>query len=230
MFRPCEPDKKAVLILDFDGTVADDEYIVVDTFNEFAEDYGINPVSKVSEIKKKVYCHPLTCFRLFTVRDELQTEILDALAAKIDRVVIDVELANLLKELHEKKVPLGILTTNRDSTVRKFLISNSINPDMFMFIESAVDKRKRLKQLLEIYNIDGTSSYYMGDQTTDIQAARNLTGTIAVTWGYDSKSDLKKMDPTESADNIQEVRKILQANKKIKFDNCCNFFRSLCSN
>lgn len=225
MFSHKQPTPRAAIIFDFDGTLVDDESIVVNTFNDFAADYGISAVSKVSEIREKVYYRPISALRLLCVRNELKTRILDAIEAQIDYFVIDIEMANLLNELHEKKISMGILTTNRTTTVKKFLLANKIDEEIFMFIESNDNKRKRLKELLIEYNIDGHSSYYVLDQTTDIDVAKNLTGTIAVSWGYDDKFTLAKKSPTHVIDRPDEIRGILSANKKIEFNkSCCGIF------
>lgn len=214
-------ETKPAVILDFDGTLANDELIVVDIFNEYADSYGIKPVKRVYEIKNKVYWHPISCLRLLCVRNQLKNSILNAIAKNIDLLIIDIEMSKLIKELYEKKIMLGILTTNRESTVRKFLVNNNINENIFTFIESHEDKRKRLKELVKIHKIDRSCAYYIGDQTTDIDAAKNVIGTIAVTWGYDEKHILAGKNPTHMAETPNEIKKILKENKKLNFGKYC---------
>ena len=60
------------------------------------------------------------------------------------------------------------------------------------------------------YNLKKDDAVIIGDSQVDIQTGKNAgIDTIALTYGYDTKENLKKQDPTIIIDNFKDLKNIL---------------------
>ena len=63
-----------------------------------------------------------------------------------------------------------------------------------------------LKRIIKKYKIDKSQTYYIGDETRDIDAAKkNGVKSIAVTWGYNSEQVLLKYKPSFIAQKPEDI-------------------------
>ena len=93
---------------------------------------------------------------------------------------------------------LGIVTSNSTKNVNEFLQNNDMN-EFFTFIYQSVnylDKSTRISNALVNHNLKSKETYFIGDETRDINAAK-LAGVkaIAVTWGVEGENLLKRSKP-----------------------------------
>ena len=57
-------------------------------------------------------------------------------------------------------------------------------------------KDKKLRSAMRKYNLNPKETFYIGDETRDIEAAKKVRiKSVAVTWGFESEKVLKKADP-----------------------------------
>lgn len=86
--------------------------------------------------------------------------------------------------------------------------------DNFDFIYSSInyfDKSARIRGALEKHNLDPQKTYFIGDETRDMNAAKlSGTKTIAVTWGTESKILLNKANPTMIIQKPSNLLKIFK--------------------
>ena len=199
------------LIFDFDGTIADTLDLLVDIYNKIHHHYGCLPVDirdkedlkklKAQKILKKYKISFLKIpFLLFRVRRELKKRISEV------KIFEDIELA--LKELKNKGFDLSILTSNSKENVEIFLRNNDLL-DIFKFIYSSSNvfsKNKSIKKFLKKYSINKEDCIYVGDETRDIEAMKKIDlPIIAVSWGFNSKYALAKLDPYKVIENPKEL-------------------------
>jgi phosphoglycolate phosphatase len=190
----------AIIIFDFDGTIANTLDAIVRIANRLANEFGHSPITP-EEVKRLqglntqeiIQYSGLSVFKfarlLGRVRKELRSEI--------ETITIVPGLEPVLRELsqHHK---LGILTSNSADNVSQFLNRYQI-ADQFDFIYSGVSvfgKARVLRRTLKRYRFPADQVIYVGDETRDIDAARSIPITIAaVGWGFNTAEALSQRQP-----------------------------------
>ena len=121
-------------------------------------------------------------------------------------------IKNVFSELKKQNIRIGIVTTNSEGNVRKFLRCNGfIN---FDFINSGIGifgKDRVIKAILEEYKLMLNEVIVIGDEVRDVLAAKKIgIKIIAVAWGYNSDKILKQQNPDYLAQNSKQLLKILK--------------------
>ncbi len=102
-----------------------------------------------------------------------------------------------LIELHKRGYTLAIITSNSKENCQNVLGKELC--ELFSHIDggsSIFGKAKRIKRVLNILNLNKEQAIYVGDQTTDGEAAHKAgIDFAAVGWGYTSAEKLKTIQP-----------------------------------
>jgi phosphoglycolate phosphatase len=121
-------------------------------------------------------------------------------------------IKEVIQSLKNKGYAIGILTTNSGSNVKTFLEANDM-ANLFQFIVhgSSIYGKSNLLQSI-IKKSDFTKYYYVGDEVRDIEATRNKENTysVAVTWGYNSKTLLQSHDTDYIVDAPLDLMNIIE--------------------
>ncbi len=195
-------------IFDFDGTICDSIGATVKTANDILRKLGYKETS-VEEVKNigligLVKSQNINDADLNSFVQQYKT----AMAEKYSTLIPVNDIPRVLALLHQKHL-LGILTTNKVDTVTKFLNQNNIS--YFKFIrseENVFDKDKGLQKIFDDYKISASETYFIGDETRDVEAANKVGAkSIAVNWGAESENLLKKSNPfkivSEASDLVE---------------------------
>jgi phosphoglycolate phosphatase len=120
----------------------------------------------------------------------------------------------LIRQLHDKGVPLYVLSSNSTENVHSYLRRH----DMQQYFHGAyggasmLGKAPRLLKLIENEKIDLEHSWYVGDEMRDVSAARAVgLHIVSVTWGYNSHAALTTKEPDAIVDTPAELKKVLEA-------------------
>lgn len=117
--------------------------------------------------------------------------------AHMDNLRPFVGMTELIKLLDEKGHVMYIISSNSGRNIRRFLIKQSMSQYFYAVRGGAglFGKDNIMRQLIRKYKITG-DIYYIGDETTDIRAAK-VAGikSIAVTWGFADKEELAAKEP-----------------------------------
>lgn len=210
--------QKPVLIFDFDGTIADTMKVVLKTVDELTTFYGIKKITaedipklRHSDIRKflrqinlPIYKWP---FFIYSIRKEIEKDI--------DKVPLFDGIKELLITLKKNGFILAIITNNSKTIVEKFLTINDIN--FFDYIHGGnvfsylFGKNHLIDKFLKKYNIDQQNTIYIGDEISDIEAARKSDiKIISVCWGYEKYDSLIQHNPDFISKNPEDVLKILK--------------------
>lgn len=206
---------KHTVIFDFDGTIADTLESVIEIINNLSDEFGYKKITpeELPKIRGKrprdIMRHVgISMFKLpFVVkktRREINNRIADLKPA--------IELRPHLVKLKENGCQLGIVTSNIESNVQKFLQANNLDLfDFFYSGKSIFGKEKIINKILHDKRLTRENVYFVGDEVRDIEAGKkSKVITVAVTWGYNSAEVLQKERPDYIISEPSELEKILK--------------------
>jgi phosphoglycolate phosphatase-like HAD superfamily hydrolase len=112
-----------------------------------------------------------------------------------------------------KQHRLFVMSSNSLENVQQFLELHGMR-DCFEAIYGGVGifgKPKMLRKITEQHALDKASTYYVGDEIRDVDAAKKAgLKSIAVTWGFNGDTILRKHEPDFVVDTPTELEKIFQ--------------------
>jgi phosphoglycolate phosphatase len=202
------------VIFDFDGTIADSFEVIMSFFVQYKQKLGLEKFGKkeieiyrnkgVGELIKK---SKISVLKISKVINEMRKGINES----VSEVKPCVGMVDLLKKLKNKGFDLGVMSTNGDKTINKFLKNNKI--EIFDYVVgkgSLFGKSKVIKDILKKRKLKSDDVLYVGDEVRDIEACRKLGIKIAVvTWGFNSKKLLVKNKPDFLVDKPEEILKLV---------------------
>ena len=190
-----------VVLLDFDGTIADTYQAIADITNQLSSEFGYKYLDQEEllllknlssrEIVKRAEISVFKIpFLVKRVRSELSKEIGNLKPIPgIERVLL---------ALKNQGYILGIVTSNVKNNVEIFLRKNNLQY-LFNFIYSSTSifgKHRVINQAIAQNNLTRQNIVYVGDETRDIRSAKkSRIGIIAVSWGFNSAEILAEYQP-----------------------------------
>jgi phosphoglycolate phosphatase-like HAD superfamily hydrolase len=209
----------SVIIFDFDGTLADTLEAIVAITNRLALEFGYKTVNSEEVTKlqnlssqeiirySKIPILKLP-FLLRRVKGELKQEIHHLKPIQ----GIEEALLALKQDGHQ----LGIVTSNAEANVLTFLKHHGWH-ELFEFVHSGSSlfgKNKVLRRLLSQREINLDAVLYVGDETRDIEAAKQVKiKSVAVSWGFNSRQALARQNPDFLIGQPHELLAIAQSLK-----------------
>ena len=201
--------KYPLVIFDFDGTLADSFPFFMQAQHVLAQRHGFAAMPEAR----------LDALRRLGTR-ELMREMnvpawkLPMVAADFVRMMrqappvpLFAGVPEVLRELREGGIRLGILTSNSLDNVRRVL-----GVELMAAIElldggaHMLGKHRRIARMLKQARAPGTQAIYIGDQLSDGEAAwRAGVAFGAVGWGYAHPDSLRAAQPEEFFDTVPEL-------------------------
>lgn len=204
------------LIFDFDGTLVDSFAVTMQKLSLLADELEFKKIN-LQEIEplKDLTSHELIRYLniplhkipllLYQGRKHMQ-EVIPTLP-------IFANLREVLTELYELNCKLGIVTSNSADNVNAWLERQKIQ-HLFHFVHaesSFLGKDKTLKKIIKNYRMESLRTFYIGDETRDIEAAqKSRIQDLAVTWGFHSQKALAQAKPKHMAHHPQDLLTILK--------------------
>lgn len=184
------------LIFDFNGTISDSLDTSVEILNNFLKK------KKVLITKEEIRLFGLKYLAKKNNLSNLSIYIL-LLRSRIEisrymnKLSIFPKMAGVIKEL-SKNNTLGIISSNSKDNIKVFLDKYGLL-NYFSFICDETNwfgKDKKIIKILREKNLNKFETFYIGDEGRDIEAAKKAgVKSVAVTWGFDSKENLKLLKP-----------------------------------
>lgn len=210
-------NKPQAVIFDFDGTIADSVPIIRVIYTELAvknkwkvmtdQDYDILRRGSLRDARRwsgiRFWQLPMV---IRSARKLMKVEA--------EKVTLFPGVFQLLKELRSQEIDLYVLSRNSSDTIEKVLERYSLQNDLRILARrrSFGSKGAVIKWLLNQKTYDRNKVWMVGDEVRDILAANSAgTKSVAVSWGIQDISILKKHQPTHSVVNVEELRQILLA-------------------
>jgi phosphoglycolate phosphatase len=198
-------------IFDFDGTIADSVKIAFDIIRIHASELGCKqleepdlPLIRSMSTRQLLTYLNIPLWRIpafiLSMRQLMKQQMMN--------LKVFPHMSETLLELKQRGIILGILTTNSLENVQVFLKNNQLDTTFdFIDTESHLFKKAhRLKKLIKKHNISVTNTYYIGDETRDIEAAKACNiHAVAVSWGLGSAELLAQHHPDTLATTASEL-------------------------
>ncbi len=203
------------IIFDLDGTIADTLPLLVKILNSLSAEFGYKELREgnIEELRAKDTSEALrhlgiSIFKLphlvKKARAELNKEIEELKPIK--------GISEALSKVKKAGYKLGILTSNSEENVRRFLENNNL--EIFDFIYSGSSffgKGGVLKNLLHQQNLKRDEVIYVADETRDVKAARKAgVKIIAVSWGFNSRQAFSVFKPDFLIDEPGELVSVIK--------------------
>jgi HAD superfamily hydrolase (TIGR01549 family) len=188
------------LIFDFDGTLADTLAYSVNYAYEFNRTRKLLVEERINiEEFRKVGLDEF--IKSMNIRKRDLFWFLFCIQRKLKKEMPNIKTFNgipqVLKELKERNIKIGVVTSNSKSNVSMFLKGNNL--EYFDFISTTFNyfrKDKVLDKVIKKFKLNKEDVIYIGDEVRDIEAARSAGIKIAsVTWGYNIESILTTHNP-----------------------------------
>lgn len=203
-----------VIIFDFNGTLVQSKYLVVKLMNDLAGKYGYEKIKDEDieylaslSIRERLKVMKCPIYKLPLLVADVKKKYKD------DVIHLDIVpgIRDVLSEIKVQGTTIGILSSNSEDNIRKFLGIHDIS--MFDFIYTASNifgKEKALRKLLKERGISKDEVLYIGDELRDAEACMNSGIACAmVTWGYDAEELLLQGKPNFLIHEPKELYQIL---------------------
>ena len=200
-----------LVILDFDGTLADSFHWFASKLNDVARAWGFREVAAGDEARLRQMSAD-EIFRWLQVPrwkvPWIARDLRRRMARDIHRIELFDGIATMLEELASGEARLAIASSNAADN-----ITTVLGPDLCARIEAfecgvaLSGKPARLKRLCRRFAAPADATLYIGDEVRDIAAARRA-GIVAgaVTWGYNSEDALRAQGPDLLFRSVDEIR------------------------
>lgn len=206
------------LIFDFDGTLVDSFDKVIEKFTILADEFGfrkirLNESDKLRDLSSRELIKYLRIpiYKILRVLYKTRKHMNN----EMPKLAPFLNLPQMLQKIHNANFSLGILTSNSKENVTTWLDMNKIGQFFnFVHIESNYfGKGRVIQKILKKYEINKSNTFYIGDETRDIEAAKqNNIYSIAVTWGFNSEKTLLQYQPDYVARKPEDLLTIFGLN------------------
>jgi phosphoglycolate phosphatase len=205
--------KYRLAIFDFDGTLADSFPFFIRVFNQLAEQHGFKGIDPdlahtyrgydARQIMEQV---GIPAWKLPLVAKSF-ISLMSQNAASIS---LFEHTDDMLLHLANKGVTLAIVSSNSYDNVSRILgPANTRLISQFECGVSIFGKSARIQKVLKKTGIPCREAIYIGDQVTDLEAARKVKVAFgAVSWGYGTIESLREHFPEEEFDSVSAIRRI----------------------
>lgn len=202
------------IIFDWSGTLNDDFTSVYDAVAIVFEKLGRKPISK-NKFRKEFVLPYINFYKKYSIN--LSKQEVNKLYSVAYQETVNTKLypnvEKLIKSFYEQELNMIIVS----SCSKKNIVIEASDygiVDYFGEIYADVhDKTKVIKEILKINKFELDETIYVGDMVHDVEAGKVAGIKIVVlTYGYQSREELKKYNPDYIIDNILELKNIIKYN------------------
>jgi phosphoglycolate phosphatase-like HAD superfamily hydrolase len=202
------------LLFDFDGTLADTRPHIIRLFNVLARRYGFRRLDEDDPgLRDLTMLQLLQRLGVSIARvPALVREVRDQMRAVMPEVRPFDGVVDTLHALRQGGVELGLVTSNERANVDAFAERHALPPFRAVATGSSLFGKARLIKKVARRVSGGGRVYYVGDEARDIEAAQRATvGTIAVSWGFNSRELLARLGPDHLVDDPRQLVELVRA-------------------
>ena len=212
-------ERTKLVILDFDGTIADSKEMVFQGFQEVLENHGYH--RNFHEIKKHVKGRGFVkdIGSLLPLKNQRKEKVL---ISKLRREFNKIKKRNnkkmalrkgtkdFLKFLNERKIRVVLLSNSDAVFIRHYLNQHKILKYFLRVIgiDSGFESKVSAGRfLLKKYGLNPKDALYIGDTPYDIETAKTIGCPIASISGWYSEKELRKNKPNMLIRSFEDLMK-----------------------
>jgi phosphoglycolate phosphatase len=213
MDRPSGAGGPRLVVLDFDGTLADSFGWFCSVLNGVADRYRFRRVEmdEVDDLRRQGARAVVAHLRIPRWKLPLIARHMHALAARdAAQIPLFPGVPAMLAEIAAAGVPMAILSSNRADTIRRVLgPENAARIGAYACGASIFGKARRLRTLLAREGVAPGRALCIGDEIRDLEAARALGCPFgAVAWGYTEGRALAALGPEHLFSEPAEIARL----------------------
>ena len=204
-----------VILFDFDGTIVDSISAGIVITNRLAIEFGFPPFDEATleQLKKLGSREALKRSKIplwqlpFLIR-----RFTRELNREIPHLHLFPGMKKTLLELKQQGCFLGIVSTNSVKNIHEFLRIQGLTStfDVTLASYTLFGKSRLIQKLIRQQKLQHCQTYYVGDETRDIEAARKSgVRAIAATWGLNSAEILSENHPDFLINHPKELLQLL---------------------
>lgn len=200
------------IIFDMDGTLVDSFSFFLGALNQLAKKHKFKSV-ELHEVEQYKHLSPKEIMKEMNVSrwklPWIAKDFIRLMKERDQEVYMFEGMPVQLIELHKRGYTLAIITSNSKENCQNVLGKELC--ELFSHIDggsSIFGKAKRIKRVLNILDVSKNQAIYVGDQTTDGEAAHKAgIDFAAVGWGYTSAEKLKTIQPKVVLNDLATMKK-----------------------
>ena len=204
-----------LIIFDFDGTLANSFPVVLNMLDELAQKFNTKKLDHADIPRLRNYT-PQKIMKIHNVRLWKVPAILKFTRTRMrsdaHRIHKFDGIDEVLRELHERNIKLGIVTTNTRGIVEQVL-----GPEIFKLISyflgevSLFGKPKALKKMLTLSGVENSETLAIGDEIRDLDAATKVNIPFgAVLWGFASPEAMGARNPNFTFSQPGQILELIE--------------------
>ena len=207
----------ANVIFDFDGTIADSLPVVIAVFEELMRGGKPMPHAEVERLRGMSLLRVGAELRILPWRVPLLLARGRArMRRRLDEVPMFDGIEAVIRQLNADGHKLYIVSSNSARTIRVFLKKHRLDTEFIRVYGRAgvFGKKKLLRMMLQRNRLDRGDTYYIGDESRDVEAARHAgIRMIAVTWGYNNNTLLQTHHPDFLVDKPADILRVISRDR-----------------
>lgn len=205
--------KKAV-ILDFDGTLANTAHVLQKVYNDMAEQKGWPIMSsndytrlRKGTMREAIAWSGVSLWQLPWLLHQGRTKFFE----EIDDVSLFTGMKEAVTELNQAGWDVFILSKNSQKAVQAVVDTAGLTKKVTVLPRASFfGKHRNLRRFIRDYRYEPENMWMVGDEVKDIEAATKVNiRSIAVVWGLQDESILKKNKPNYIAHEPTDITDIL---------------------
>ncbi len=215
------PMRPRLLILDFDGTLADSRPWFLGALDDAARRFGFRRVSaaEAEALRGLPTRAILRALRVTPWQVPMIALHLRRLAAAAPPPPLFPGTPAMLARLVEGGITLAIVTSNAEATVRRALGDSAGAITHWACDTTLFGKAARFRTVMRRAGIAPRDTAAIGDETRDIEAARRAGIRVAaVTWGYATADSLQAARPDALITAVEDIPAWLGLGQPIRPD------------
>jgi phosphoglycolate phosphatase len=206
----------STVIFDFDGTIADNFFIVKDVFRTLVHMSGRRHPTDEEEIEILRSLSAREAIKRVKVRWWQLPYILYYAQKQIhkrrDEISPAKGMPEVLQALHERGHDLFIVTSNSQKNTERFLKMHNLD-QYFTNVYAGLglfNKAKTLQKIADERGIATKDAVYIGDEARDVETAHKVgMPCISVTWGYNNIKGINRSNPDKIVNDPKELLKLV---------------------
>lgn len=204
-----------LVILDFDGVLADSTGWVMANFNAIARRHGFRAVDEAELVRLRGRPNREVVRELgvpFWRLPGIARDVRARMAAEAHTIPLFDGAADFLSELHGSGVATAIVSSNAEETIRRMLGSAAATVSYYACGVAIFGKTRVFRAVVRRARVPATRVICIGDEERDIAAARRAgLACAAATWGYATPAVLAAARPDHLVDDFEGARRLVLA-------------------